>query len=289
MKRQLIFTMLLCSSILLTYAQDYSFDVKVTGKGTPVLLIPGLACGGAVWDETIEKMGSGYEFHVVTLPGFAGQPAIESENYLATVGDELIDYLKAEKLKKPVIVGHSLGGFLTLYIGAEEPKLAGKLVVVDGLPFLGALQNPNATAESTEEMASMMKKNMEMQTSEQYEAMQPMMLKSMVNSQEDIDRIMEWGRQSDKGTVAMAMYELYTVDLRDELEEIKAPTLVFGAWIAYQSYGATKESTTKLYEAQFGKLNGYTLKMTDIGKHFVMLDDPNFFIAEVKSFLDEKL
>ena len=289
MKRQLIFTLLLCSGMLLTYAKNYSFDVKVSGKGTPMLLIPGLTCAGEVWDETIEELGSGYEYHVVTLPGFAGQAPIESENYLMTVGDELIDYLRSEKLENPIVVGHSLGGFLALYIGAEVPKLVAKLVVVHGLPFLGALQNPAATSESVEEMASMMKNNMKTQTAEQYEQMQPMMLKSMVNSQEDIDRIMEWGRLSDKTTVAEAMYGLYTIDLRSELERIEAPTLVFGAWIAYQSYGATKESTTKLYESQFENHSNYTLKMTDIGKHFVMLDDPKFFIAEVKKFLNEKL
>ncbi len=288
MKKVLILVGLLTAALVSLEAKEYSFKVKVSGKGQPMLLIPGLTCAGEVWEETVASLGKGYEYHVVTLPGFAGQAPIQTDKYLTAVGDELIDYLQSNKLKDAVVVGHSLGGFLSLYIGSKEPGLASKLIVVDGLPFLGALQNPAATAESMEETATVMKKNMELQTAEQYEAMQPMMLKSMVNSQEDIDVIMEWGRKSDQTTVAQAMYELYTIDLRKDIERIKVPTLVFGAWIAYKNYGATKESTARLYHAQFENLSDYQLKMTDKGKHFVMLDDPEFFIDNVKAFLDEK-
>ncbi len=288
MKKRLIFIGLFTAFLLTLEAQDYSFDIQVTGKGKPILLIPGLGCHGAVWDETVKNIQSGYEFHVVTLPGFAGQTAIDTDAYLETVGDELIDYLKARKLKRPVIMGHSLGGFLALYIGSTEPDLASKLVVVDGLPFLGGIQNPAATPESLKDMATMMRKNMETQTIEQYEAMQPMLLKSMMNSDEDIETVMEWGRQSDTKTVAQAMYELYQMDLREDLVRIKAPTLVLGAWIAYKSYGSTRETTMNLYNAQFSKLKGYRLEMTDVGKHFIMLDDPSFFYTQVNQFLDEK-
>ncbi len=288
MKKVLIFIGLITAVLVSLDAKDYSFKVEVSGKGQPMLLIPGLTCAGEVWDETVASLGTDYEYHVVTLPGFAGHPPIATENYLATVGNELITYLKDNELKQAIVVGHSLGGFLSLYIGSRALELVSKLVVVDGLPFLGALRNPAATEESMEEMASMMKKNMELQTAEQYEATQPVMLKSMVNSEEDIEMIMEWGRRSDSRTVAQAMYELYTTDLRQEIANIKAPTLVFGAWIAYQAYGATKESTTQLYQAQFVNLEDYQLKMTDKGKHFIMLDDPEFFISELNDFLKAK-
>lgn len=288
MKRLLIFVGLLTAVLLWSQGQQYSFDVKVSGKGTPILLIPGLSCAGEVWDETVKELGNSYQYHVVTLPGFAGQPAIETENYLTTIGDELIGYLKANKLKKPIIMGHSLGGFLTLYIGSKEPALASKLIVVDGLPYLGALQNPAATPETMKDMAKMMELNMLNQTKEQYETMQPMMLKTMINSDEDIETVMEWGRKSDPATVAKAMAEMYLIDLREDVAKIKAPTLVLGAWVGYKNYGATRESTYKLYELQFQKMKSYRLELTDEGKHFIMWDDPQFFFTKVKGFLNEK-
>ena len=51
------------------------FAVTVTGSGRPMILIPGLSCGGNVWDGTVTHFKDRYECHVVTLAGFAGQPA----------------------------------------------------------------------------------------------------------------------------------------------------------------------------------------------------------------------
>src|SRR5271165_2213258 len=53
-----------------------AFSVKVTGAGRPMILIPGLSCGGDVWDGTVAHFKDRYECHVLTLAGFAGQPAI---------------------------------------------------------------------------------------------------------------------------------------------------------------------------------------------------------------------
>ncbi len=281
----------LFSLILVMYiasGQKYTFDVEVTGKGTPVLMIPGLSSSGDVWDETVGELKKDYECHVVTLPGFAGQPPVEEKNYLNYIGDELITYLKDEKLKNTVIIGHSLGGFLTLYIGSKEPELASKLIVVDGLPYFGAMQNPQAAPETSKSMAEMMKRNIELQTPEQYEAMQPMMLKTMMNADEDIEVVMEWGRKSHTPTVAQAMYELYQIDLRNEVSKIKAPTLVLGAWVGYKDYGVTREMTERSFQHQYRNLENVKIEMTDEGKHFIMWDDPDFYFAKIKSFLDEK-
>ena len=56
-------------------AGEYPFAVKVTGTGQPMILIPGLACSGEVWDSTVAHFKDRCECHVLTLAGFAGQPA----------------------------------------------------------------------------------------------------------------------------------------------------------------------------------------------------------------------
>ena len=267
--------------------QSYSFESDVSGQGNPMVFIPGLASDGAVWDETVAQFSKTHACHVVTLPGFAGQVAIETDRFLETIGDELIQYIRNEKLEKPVIVGHSLGGFLTLYIGSKAPDLASQLVVVDGLPFLAAIQNPMLTEESAVEFAQSMRTRLESQTPESYEATQPLLLKTMITSDEDIEVAMEWGRKSDPATVAQAMFELYSIDLRDDLANIKAPTLVLGAWYGYQQYGATKESTRQLYDLQFQQHPNYRLVLSEKGKHFLMWDDLDFVVTEIKAFLNE--
>src|ERR1043166_3653818 len=41
-----------------------SFTVQVTGHGKPMLLIPGLSCGGDVWKTSVEHFKDRYECHV---------------------------------------------------------------------------------------------------------------------------------------------------------------------------------------------------------------------------------
>lgn len=80
----------------------------------------------------------------------------------------MISYIRANKLQKPIIMGHSLGGFMALWIASAEPDLVGDIIAVDSLPFLGALQKPKATAEDMKPMAESMRKAITGQTIEQY-------------------------------------------------------------------------------------------------------------------------
>jgi len=92
-------------------AAPRSFSVEVHGRGSPVLLIPGLACGGEVWAQTVDRYQASHELHVLTLAGFAGQKPIEAPS-LSTVRSELAAYIREHRLERPIVVGHSLGGFV---------------------------------------------------------------------------------------------------------------------------------------------------------------------------------
>jgi N-formylmaleamate deformylase len=91
------------------------------------------------------------------LAGFAREPRIEAP-FLETVRKDLAVYIRKNKLDKPVIVGHSLGGFMALWLAAREPDLVGPLVIVDSLPFLAGVMQPDATADSVKPMAENMRK-----------------------------------------------------------------------------------------------------------------------------------
>lgn len=263
---------------------------KVTGKGQPMVLIPGLTCPGAVWDETIAQLGDGYEYHTVTLPGFAGNSPLENHEgkYLEKMRDLVLDYIHEQKLQKPIIMGHSLGGFLALTITIAEPDLPSKLVIVDSLPFLPAIQMQGMSEENIQAMAKNMKTQMTSssgQSAETRMSFQRTMLKSMIRDSAKIERALHWGIESDVETTAQAMYELYTLDIREDLAKIKVPTLVLGAWIAYKNYGATRENTLKNYKDQYAKLDGAIVDLTDNGNHFIMWDDPEFLMTWMKKFL----
>lgn len=264
-----------------------SFKVDVSGKGKQsIIFIPGLTCPGAVWDETLAQLKGKYTCHVLTLPGFAGQPPVVREKYLVAIRDEIISYIHANKMKQATIVGHSLGGFLGLSIASVEPDLITSMIIVDSLPFMGAIQNPAATEESVRPMAQKMRDQMANATPEQVKESQKYFLPGMVDNKDKREVISRWGIESDSKTVAQAMYELQTTDLREGISKVKCPTLILGAWIAYKQYGATKESTAKIFEMQYAKLASKKLVLSDVGKHFLMYDDPEWFFTNVNEFLN---
>lgn len=287
MKKLLKIIPLLIILAISLHSKADGLKVQVTGEGQPLILIPGLTCDLSVWNATIEKYQANYECHAFTLPGFAGNPAINfNEEYLNTVKGLILEYISENKLENPVIVGHSLGGFMAMLIAKDQPKLFSQIVIVDSLPFLTAIQVPAATAESAKPFAENMRKMMLNRNSETAAANQKAMLQSMMNDPAHVEIAAKWGADSDPNTVAQAMYELYTTDLRAELDQIEVPILVLGAWIAYKNYGATRESTLSNFQAQYAKAKDCTIKLSDKGKHFIMWDDPEFFFASIDDFLN---
>ncbi|RSK42187.1 alpha/beta fold hydrolase [Hymenobacter perfusus] len=269
-----------------TPAAHPNFTVRVVGKGWPVLLIPGLTCPGAVWDETVAHYQKQYQCHIISLTGFGGVPAQAStDNMLLNVRDQLLAYIKTQKLTKPVVIGHSLGGFMALWMSSTQPEVVGPLVIVDSLPFIGAIQNPAATVEQVRPMAENMRR--QVAAGQPNAAQQRQMAVTMVTDTARISQVTRWGVQSAPAAVAQAMYDMYTTDLRADLARIQQPVLVLGSWAAYQSMGATKESTKAIFTRQYAQLPRHQVEMSEAGRHFLMYDDTQWFFQLSDAFLKQ--
>jgi pimeloyl-ACP methyl ester carboxylesterase len=270
----------------------HGLKVEVVGEGRPVLMIPGLNSAGETWNETCAALQADHmQCHIVTLPGFAGVPSAADANkdaWLADMRDRLLAYVDSRKLRHPAVMGHSLGGFLALQMAIKQPAAFDRVVIVDALAFLGAVQNPSATAESVKPMAEAMRARMQAQDDASYRAGVSAALKGMAHDPERIETLATWGNASDRAITSEAMYEMMTTDLRGELDRIKVPTLVLGAWAAYAQYGATKESTAAIYKAQYAKLAGVRIELSEGGYHFLMWDDPQWLQSQVRGFLDAR-
>jgi len=261
------------------------FQVKVTGHGQPMILIPGLSSSGETWDATVEHYKDRFECHVLTVAGFAGVPRVQAP-MLDRVRDGIADYIREKKLGHPVIVGHSLGGFLALAIGSRFPSLVGALVIVDAYPFLPGVVEADATPAKAKELAAQMRQYIGNQSQEDYEryVKSGVGTRSMVASESKFDRIVAWGLASDRTAVSDAMAEMFTADLREDIESIKSPTLVLGAWIAYKQYTDRAKTEANL-RRQYAKLAGVRIEVTDTAHHFIMWDDPQWMFGLMDRFL----
>ncbi len=264
-------------------AEPTAFSVQVTGKGRPMILIAGLASSGAVWDATVAHFAPHYKCYVLQLAGFAGAPTIQAP-LLETVEKELAAYIDDQHLEHPTIVGHSLGGFLALKLAIDYPTKLGQLVIVDSLPALGAAQMPDLTPGQLKDMARRIRDGMLSGDAAAQEAGRRATIAGMVSAPQDVERIVQWGGQSDRKVVADAMYDIMATDLRQDIARIKAPTLVLGSWVAYKAY-APKAAFEANYKAQYAKLPGVQVALSDIARHFIMYDDSEWMFARMDEFL----
>lgn len=279
MKRIFLPFLFLFAFTMASAQKQYDFDVRVIGKGTPIVMIPGFASSGEVWNETADHLKNNYELHILTLPGFAGQKAV-AEPSLEALKNEIIAYAKDKKLKNPVLMGHSLGGFLSLAIASSAPDLFKKVIVVDGVPFFSALQNPAVTAEQAKMFMNRdaLIKQFTAMSEDQLRKTAETTLKGMITDPKRIETAVEWEMKSDRKTMGNAFYEMSTTDLRNEISKITAPVLVLGS-----NYGTLDESK-KILSEQYKNLKNLTLKIAD-SKHFIMYDQPIWFYSETDQFL----
>jgi N-formylmaleamate deformylase len=265
-----------------------TFVVKVVGKGRPVILIPGLTCPGAVWDETVAHYQSQYQCHIISLAGFGGVAAQQPvpAHLLQDTRDQLLAYIKVQKLNRPVVIGHSLGGFLALWMAATDPSALGPLEIVDSLPFLSAIMNPALTAEMARPQAEQLRQ--QMSQSRRSVAASRVVAAGMVTDTARITQVARWGAASDAATVAQAMYDMNTNDLRADIARITQPVLVLGTWAPYQQYGATKESTRAVFTQQYAKLPQARIELSEAGRHFLMYDDTAWFFSQTDALLKQQ-
>ena len=112
-------------------ASDWRSDrlsVEVIGSGPDVILIPGLASTSDVWARTANRLDDRYRVHLVSIRGFGNVPAGANVDgaLVAPVAAELRRYIASQGLRRPAVIGHSMGGLVALRAAADVgPRSAG--------------------------------------------------------------------------------------------------------------------------------------------------------------------
>jgi pimeloyl-ACP methyl ester carboxylesterase len=259
------------------------FTVEVRGKGPDVILIPGLASSRAVWDDTARRLEGRYRLHIVQVNGFAGQPAGPNAGgpVVAPLIAEIDAYIREQKLDHPAVIGHSMGGYSALALAAAHPGDVGRVMVVDALPFFSVLFGPTVTAAQVEPQAAAFKAQLLAMSKEQFDAGQPRTMARLAKTPAAQALAAQWAIASDRQVMAQATYDIMTSDLRPQLAGIRVPVTVVYARDTAQGEGAAD----RLYHVEYANLPGVTLVPIDGGFHFIMLDQPEAFAAQVEAFL----
>jgi pimeloyl-ACP methyl ester carboxylesterase len=274
----LIIALLFSALCLNVFGQtkSYPFEITKTGKGKQsIIFLPGFASSGDVWNETKSNFEKEFTCYVFTMAGFAGVKPQSNASFM-NWETEITNYIKDNKIEKPIVVGHSMGGGLALAIASDYPELIGKIVVVDALPCLSALMDPSFKVKENNDCTSMVSQMIAMPDDKFYESQKKFLLRLLEDTSKQ-DLLLSWSVKSDRETFAEMYCNFSNTDLRDKIATIKCPSLIL-----LEAYFANLKPAI---ETQYKNLKTANFQYANKGLHFIMYDDKEWYLAQLNNFI----
>lgn len=103
------------------------------GKGETLLMIHGLGGNASHWKRNIETLSKKFRCIAVDLPGYGNSSTVErgeADTQLDFYADVIASLLKKLKIPTASVMGHSMGGQVSMILALKYPALVNKLVLV---------------------------------------------------------------------------------------------------------------------------------------------------------------
>jgi pimeloyl-ACP methyl ester carboxylesterase len=237
--------------------EDKIVHYEVLGRGKPIIFLHGWVGSWRYWIPTMQATSTSYRAYAIDFWGF-GETAKETQKYTLEQQTELLDiFMNAMGIGKVALVGHGLGGVVSLLYAARRTFVVDRLMVV-GLPLEGQ--------ELSERFGSTAPSNLVSRLLDQNVGTEPARSEAT---------------KADEEAIKVSMEDLKSFNLLDFSKSVDtASLLVHGL----------KDPVT---DVESLNINGDLPSMShhivfDQSGHFPMLDQPSKFNRLVNDFLDLK-
>ncbi len=239
---------------------------KESGCGQDVLLLHGWGSSCDVYNAIMNTLSGFCHFVAPDFPGCGKSDTMKQPWTVEDYADFVLEFIEKTKLTNPIIVGHSHGGRVCMYLAAKGLLNPPKIILLDAaglIPkksFKQKFKAKSFKAIKTVLTLPIIKNHSEELLnkarahygSADYNAAPPVLRKTLVN--------------------------LVNTDLRDILPNIKAPTLLIWG----DNDTATPLSDAKIIESLIPDAGLCVIKGTG---HFSFCERPGEAIAIIRSFL----
>ena len=110
----------------------FSFD---RGSGPPLVFLHGFCDTHAFWTEFVQVFFSSYRILAPDLPGFGRSAILPSSFTMEDVGNVVASWIREKALDKPIVIGHSLGGYVALSLMKDHSELLSGIGLVHSTPY----------------------------------------------------------------------------------------------------------------------------------------------------------
>jgi 3-oxoadipate enol-lactonase len=187
----------------------------------PLVFLHGIGGAARAWRGQLEFFGDRFRSIAWDMPGYGGSAPLPAVS-IAALADALQDFLAGAGAIKPILVGHSIGGMIVQQLLANNPRIAGAVILAQTSPafgkpdgdwqkaFIGARLGPLDRGETLVSLA-------------------PSLVQELVGDNPDPDG-MALARDCmaavPEATYRATMLALMGFDLRSALRDIAVPTLL---------------------------------------------------------------
>ncbi len=249
---------------------------EVYGRGRPVILLHGWLGSWGLWQETMAYLGRYYRTYALDFWGF-GESGKKRATYAVQDFVSLVDqFMEQLGIAQAPLVGHSMGGTVSLSVAIQFPHRVNKVVVV-GSPIYGTSLSILLKMFGRRPVAFVVYNNL---WSFQffYHLLGPL-----------YSRDQRWPKMMDRDlsrttleSFLLSIASLRRTDLRPFLNQVKVPVMgMYGdrdIVVHPKQWKPMKEGIPHSRVERFPKAG-----------HFIMLDEPALFMETLREFLNSEL
>ncbi|MDB5100399.1 MAG: putative 3-oxoadipate enol-lactonase [Cyanobacteria bacterium RYN_339] len=111
-------------------ANDLKIAYSEAGAGTPLVFIHGFPLNRHLWDAQVQDLAADHRVIAIDLPGFGDSQARGGSVTMDVLAADVHAVLQQLRVERPVIIGHSMGGFVSLAYAERYPQDLRGLVLV---------------------------------------------------------------------------------------------------------------------------------------------------------------
>jgi pimeloyl-ACP methyl ester carboxylesterase len=225
---------------------------EAAGEGEPVVLVHGLSGSTRWWFRNVRAIAQRHRIYLVDLPSFGTMRSLRRRFVLAETATWLSEWMEAAGLERAHLVGHSMGGYASVRLAASRPELVRRLVLVApaGVPAERSMLGHLVPLLLTARCAS--------------PAFMPVLVRDAL--------------RMGPMTLWRAARDLLAEDVRGDLENIEAPTLLVWG----ENDPLIPPAVGDLFRKKIS--NSRLLSLQKAG-HVPMFDQPREFDAALLAFL----
>mgnify|MGYP000951214189 CR=1 FL=1 len=246
----------------------YSSKAKNSQKN--LVFLHGWGGSWQSWYPILERLKADYNIFAPDLPGFGNEP-IQIPYHLDNYVDFVINFLKTQKIKKPILIGHSFGGAIATKIATDHSYPLEKIILVDA----AAIRHPYSPRQNiTINTVSSIKKILSLPI---IKTILPTFQKIYYQATHQQDS--DYAALKDQPILQKTFQNLIQHDLSKILHRIQVPTLV--VW-------GENDLSTPLVDGQ--KINSLIPRSKIIvypnSSHFSYLENQDIFVTDIKNFIN---